>query len=54
MTFSFVDRAVRGGETGVEIESPYAFLVRFKNGKTIWVRSYVVRKEALEAAELRD
>jgi ketosteroid isomerase-like protein len=43
-----------GTESGVEIDSPLAWLVRAKNGKAIWVRSYLDPKEALEAAGLSE
>ena len=43
----------RGRESGAEIESPFAYLVRFKNGKAILIRTYLDPKEALEAAGLR-
>jgi ketosteroid isomerase-like protein len=43
-----------GTESGVEIDSPLAWLVRSKNGKAIWVGSYLDPKEALEAAGLRE
>jgi ketosteroid isomerase-like protein len=43
-----------GTESGVEIDSPLAWLVRAKNGKAIWVRSYLDPTEALEAAGLRE
>jgi ketosteroid isomerase-like protein len=43
-----------GTESGVEIDSPLAWLVRAKNGKAIWVRTYLDPKEALEAAGLRE
>ena len=42
----------RGAESGVEIESPWAWLIQLKEGKAIWVRSYLDREEALEAAGL--
>src|SRR5262245_18770263 len=42
----------RGLESGVETESPWAFLVQFKNGKAIWVQAFLDRNEALEAAGL--
>jgi ketosteroid isomerase-like protein len=44
----------RGLESGVETESPWAFLVQFKNGKAIWVRAFLDPSEALEAAGLRE
>jgi ketosteroid isomerase-like protein len=43
-----------GAASGVEIDSPLAWLVRFKNGKAIWVRSYLDPEEALEAAGLSE
>jgi ketosteroid isomerase-like protein len=44
----------RGLESGVATESPWAFLVRFKNGKAIWVRAFLDPREALEAAGLSE
>ena len=44
----------RGEESGVETTPPLASLVDFRNGKAIWVRSYLDPKEALEAAGLRE
>jgi ketosteroid isomerase-like protein len=44
----------RGTESGVEIESPWAFLVQFKNGKAILIRAFVDPSEALEAAGLQE
>jgi ketosteroid isomerase-like protein len=44
----------RGTESGVEIESPWAYLVDFRNGKALRVRSYTNPEEALEAAGLRN
>jgi ketosteroid isomerase-like protein len=43
-----------GTQSGVEIDSPLAWLVRAKNGKAIWVRTYLDPKEALEAAGLSE
>ena len=43
----------RGMESGVEIESPWAYLADFKNGKAIWVRAFRDPKEARDAAGLR-
>ena len=40
----------RGTESGVEIESPWAYLLEFKNGKATWVRAFLDPREALEAA----
>jgi len=42
----------RGTASGVEIDSPWAFLVRFENRKAIWVRVYTQVGQALEAAGL--
>jgi ketosteroid isomerase-like protein len=44
----------RGLESGVDTESPWAFLVQFKNGKAIWVRAFLDPREALEAAGLKE
>ena len=44
----------QGAESGVEIDSPLAWLVRFQKGKARWVRSYLDPKEALEAAGLSE
>jgi ketosteroid isomerase-like protein len=41
-----------GSQSGVEIDSPLAWLVRARNGKAVWVRSYFDPREALEAAGL--
>ena len=43
-----------GTESGVEVDSPYAWLGRFRNGKAFWVRTYLDAKEALEAAALSE
>jgi len=43
-----------GTESGVEIESPWAYLVEYRSGKAIWVRAFLDPNEALEAAGLRD
>jgi len=42
----------RGTESGAEIESPWAYLVRVKEGKALWVRSYTDPREAFKAAGL--
>jgi ketosteroid isomerase-like protein len=42
----------RGTTSGAEIESPWAYVVQFNNGKAIRVRAYLNPKEALEAAGL--
>jgi ketosteroid isomerase-like protein len=44
----------RGKESGAETESPFAYLVQVKNGKAIWVGTYLDPKKALEAAGLRE
>jgi len=44
----------RGTESGVEIESPWAFLIRLRDGKATHVRVYLDTEEALEAAGLRE
>jgi ketosteroid isomerase-like protein len=44
----------RGAESGIEINAPLAYLARFKEGKAIWVRSYLDPNEALEAAGLSE
>lgn len=41
---------VRGAESGAEVESPWAYLVRSKNGKAVSVRVYSDPAEALRAA----
>ena len=40
--------------SGVETESPYGYVVDFKGGAAIRIWSYLDRKEALEAAGLRE
>jgi hypothetical protein len=44
----------RGGESGTETESPWNGVVQFKNGKAVLIRTYLDRKEALEAGGLRE
>jgi ketosteroid isomerase-like protein len=44
----------RGKASGAETETPFAFLVDFRNGKIMRVRSFLDPKEALEAAELSE
>jgi ketosteroid isomerase-like protein len=39
----------RGTESGAVTDSPSAYLVRFKDGKAILVRTYLKAGEALEA-----
>jgi ketosteroid isomerase-like protein len=43
-----------GKEGGNPVESPFAYLVRFRNGKAIWVKAFTDPKEALEAAGLSE
>ena len=43
-----------GTESGVEIESPWAYLVEYKSGKAVWVRAFLNPREALEAAGLQE
>jgi ketosteroid isomerase-like protein len=43
-----------GKKSGVETESPFAFLVDFKNGRAMCVRSYLDHEQALEAAGLSE
>ena len=40
----------RGAESGAEIESPWAWLVRSKKGKATSIRVFIDRAEAIEAA----
>lgn len=44
----------RGQASGVEIESPLAYVIDVKDGKAIRVRTYLDPKQALEAAGLRE
>ena len=44
----------RGTKSGAEIESPWAYVVEFNNGKATRVRAYLDPKEALEAVGLRE
>jgi ketosteroid isomerase-like protein len=44
----------RGTESGVEIESPWAYLIQVRNGKATHVRTYLDPKEAFEAAGLSE
>ena len=41
---------VRGAESGAEVESPWAYLVRSKKGKAVSIRVYTDPAEAIEAA----
>jgi ketosteroid isomerase-like protein len=44
----------RGRESGAEIESPWYYVVQYKNGKATLIRTYLDRNEALEAAGLQE
>ena len=44
----------RGAESGVAVESPWAYLVRMRNGKALSVRAYADPAEALDAAGLSE
>ena len=44
----------RGEASGVATETPFAYIVDFRNGKAIRVRSYLDHRDALEAAGLSD
>jgi ketosteroid isomerase-like protein len=44
----------RGTNSGAEIESPWAYLVEFNNGKALRVRAFLDPKEALEAVGLSE
>jgi ketosteroid isomerase-like protein len=44
----------RGKASGVETETPLALVTQIKDGKTISIRAYLDRKEALEAAGLSE
>ena len=44
----------RGTESGVEIESPWAYLLQVRNGKATHVWAYLDPDEALEAAGLSE
>jgi ketosteroid isomerase-like protein len=46
--------AIRGRESGVEIESPMGVIADFREGKLLCVHTYLDRTEALEAAGLRE
>jgi ketosteroid isomerase-like protein len=46
--------AIRGRESGVEIESPVGVVVDFRDGKVLCVRTYLGHAEALEAAGLSE
>jgi ketosteroid isomerase-like protein len=44
----------RGKASGVETETPLAFVTEIRNGKTISIRAYLDQDEALEAAGLSE
>jgi len=44
----------RGKASGVETVTPLAFVTEIRNGKTISIRAYLDRQEALEAAGLSE
>jgi ketosteroid isomerase-like protein len=44
----------RGKGSGVETETPFAYVAEFRAGKAIRVRAYLDPNEALEAAGLRE
>jgi ketosteroid isomerase-like protein len=44
----------RGESTGLVIDQTFASLYRFRDGKTVSMRDYSTRAEALEAAGLRE
>jgi len=44
----------RGRESGVEIDSPLAWLTTFREGKIVLARGYLDVQDALEAAGLSD
>jgi ketosteroid isomerase-like protein len=44
----------RGKASGVETETPLAFVTEIRDGKTISIRAYLDRDEALEAAGLSE
>jgi len=45
---------VRGRVSGVAIESPVSIVADFRNGKAIRFRSFLDRRDALEAAGLSE
>jgi ketosteroid isomerase-like protein len=44
----------RGEASGLDVETPLAFVTEFRNGKAISIRNYLDPAEALEAAGVRD
>jgi ketosteroid isomerase-like protein len=46
--------AIRGRESGVEIDSPMGVVADFREGKILCVRTYLDRTETLEAVGLSE
>jgi ketosteroid isomerase-like protein len=44
----------RGGASGVETETPFAYVVEYENGRAIHVRAYLDPRDALAAAGLTE
>jgi ketosteroid isomerase-like protein len=44
----------RGKASGAEVESPLGYVVDFKSGKVVLVRTYLDHNQALEAAGLKE
>jgi len=44
----------RGRESGAETESPWNYVVDYRNGKATLIRTYLDPQEALDAAGLRE
>jgi ketosteroid isomerase-like protein len=44
----------RGKASGITTETPLAFVTKIRDGKTIAIRAYLDRQEALEAAGLSE
>ena len=45
---------LQGRETGVEAELPWAYVVEYRNGKALVIRTYLDPDKALEAAGLSE
>jgi ketosteroid isomerase-like protein len=45
---------IRGGESGIEYEAPFAILARVRDGRIVHMKDYVNETDALEAAGLRE
>jgi ketosteroid isomerase-like protein len=43
----------RGSTSGVEVAEPYVFLRTWRDGKTVEVREYRTKQEALNASQLQ-